>query len=184
VENVSELLCTIMEEAKAVAPDKIPSILAQLAAVQNALVARLLSGENYNHHQPGGHEEDRLIIVAEAAKRLGFTPQYLYEMLRKGQFPCIRQGKYVRVRLSDLSAWIDEHREKGLDKQLCHWHSISNGTKRTATNKKKTRAHPSSNGRQNRHNLKRFGTAGTRRAENLGTDIPTGQAPDSDRIDG
>jgi len=168
------------DKAADLRPEMVPALLAQVAALVTALAARLLPVEPSANHQTAGHSEDRLITVEEAAERLCFTEQYVYELIRKGQLPCIKQGKYKRISLSDLSAWIDEHREKGLDKELCQWHNSSNDTKRTATAKKKARSHPGANGRQNRDNLKRFGAAGTGRAENLGTHIQTCQTPSAD----
>jgi excisionase family DNA binding protein len=50
--------------------------------------------------------EDRLLPIVEAAERLAFRPAYLYELIRKGDFPAIRQGKYVRIRHKDLEEWI------------------------------------------------------------------------------
>jgi len=180
---MSDMLAAIISNPEKVGelqPEAIPALMAQLAAIQTALAARLLTAEPSGSHQALGHYEDRLITVEEAAVRLCFTEQYVYELTRKGQLPCIKQGKYKRISLSDLSDWIDKHRETGLDNQLCQWHNKYNDTKRTATAKKKTRSHPGANGRQNRDNVKRFGAAGTGRAENLGTLIPTGQTSGAD----
>jgi excisionase family DNA binding protein len=60
-------------------------------------------------------ECDRLLTVDEAASKLAFKPAYLYELIRQRIFPAVRQGKYVRIRVCDLTAWIDRHRENGFD---------------------------------------------------------------------
>jgi len=61
---------------------------------------------------------DTLITVYQAAERLSFTTQYVYELIRKGQLQAIRNGKYVRILNSDLDAWIERNREKGIESQL------------------------------------------------------------------
>ena len=187
MKNIDDFLTSIignLDQVGELAPEKVSALLTHVAAVLSALAAYMLQQPDARHADDDLSNVGRLLTVEQAAERLCFTIQYLYELIRKGQFPSIRQGKYVRIPLSDLSAWIDEHRDKGLDKQLCQWHNNSNETIRTSATKKETRSHPGSNGRQDRHNLKRFGTSGTRRAEDLGTHRPTGQIPGSDRIEG
>jgi excisionase family DNA binding protein len=49
--------------------------------------------------------DDRWLGVAELATRLGFAESYVYELLRCGQLPGRRIGKYWRVRRSALLAW-------------------------------------------------------------------------------
>ena len=50
---------------------------------------------------------DRLLRVPEAAELLGFASSYVYEMIRRGEFPAVRRGRYVRVRRSVLKDWIE-----------------------------------------------------------------------------
>jgi predicted DNA-binding transcriptional regulator AlpA len=56
-------------------PEDILPLLSQVAALQSALAARLLDAQGYSETSP---TEDRLITVAEAAERLGTTPDWLY----------------------------------------------------------------------------------------------------------
>jgi excisionase family DNA binding protein len=89
--------------------EDIPEALVQLEAAKTRLLCRLVKPGLAPPRLP---EPDQLLTVAEVARRLSFTRQFCYEMIRRGQLVSVRQGKYVRVRLSDLSRWIDEHTEK------------------------------------------------------------------------
>ena len=53
---------------------------------------------------------ERMLTVPEVASRLTFKPAYVYE-LRLRRLPAVRQGKYVRVRESDLVAWIESRKD-------------------------------------------------------------------------
>ncbi len=57
--------------------------------------------------------QEKLLTVEETAGRLGFAKGYVYEMIRLGRLPAIREGKYVRVRASTLTEWI--RAREGLD---------------------------------------------------------------------
>jgi excisionase family DNA binding protein len=50
--------------------------------------------------------DDRLLSVPEAAQFLGFANSYVYELIRRGEFPAVRRGKYVRIRRSALLLWV------------------------------------------------------------------------------
>jgi len=161
------------ERASEIPTEAIPPLLAQLAAVQSALAARLLDAKNSDPRQPQSDWEDRLITVDEAATQLSFTSQYLYELIRKGLLPAIRQGKYLRIRLSDLSAWIDKHCERGLDKGLYRMYSSGYGRQRTPRNSKVSRPHTGANSGADRGHLKHGGQVGTRRGEDIRASLKT-----------
>ena len=109
------------EQAGKVPAEAIPALLAQIAAVQSALAARLLSPFVDRPHNSGnsgtdcGHT-DQLLTVAEASSLLAFKPAYLYELVRQGRFPAVRQGKYIRICVADLQRWIQQNLNKPLDR--------------------------------------------------------------------
>ena len=74
--NLVEVLSEIMgrpESCREVPLEAIPGMLAQLAAAQSMLAARLM--ELMGKHENSGHAEgDRLLTVEEAAQRLGVAP--------------------------------------------------------------------------------------------------------------
>lgn len=53
----------------------------------------------------------RLLTYAEAAERIGRTPQSLKHLVRRGEMPVIRHGRTVRFDIYDLDQWIEDHRE-------------------------------------------------------------------------
>ena len=155
----------------------VPAVLAELAAVQSALAARLLREPAKT--EPAQPSADGFLTVEKAAERLDFTEQYVYGLVRKGSLPVVRHGKYVRIRESDLNAWIDKHHEKGLDKQLYYPYSNAHGRQRTSQNPAGTRPYSGSNGGSNRRGTKHRGAVGTGRVEDIRTrfaaDPPPGQ---------
>jgi excisionase family DNA binding protein len=50
--------------------------------------------------------EPRLLRIEEAAAILQVPRSWLYAATKRGAFPCVRLGKYVRIRPEDVEAWI------------------------------------------------------------------------------
>ena len=44
-----------------------------------------------------------------------FPESYVRELTRKGELPCVRNGKYVRVDPADVRAWTQRHRDREVD---------------------------------------------------------------------
>ena len=100
----AESIPTILVEVASAQSDLAAS-QAKLAAAQNALTARLCTSS-----QRDTTDRDQLETVAQAARRLSYKPSYVYSLIRQGQLPAVRQGKYVRVRARDIDAWISTRR--------------------------------------------------------------------------
>jgi excisionase family DNA binding protein len=49
----------------------------------------------------------QLLTVAEASARLRVPPSWLYRAAADGRFPCVRVGRYVRIRAVDVELFID-----------------------------------------------------------------------------
>lgn len=47
------------------------------------------------------------LSTAEAASRLGITPRTLYRFIDEGQLPAYRFGRVIRLRVSEVDAFID-----------------------------------------------------------------------------
>jgi excisionase family DNA binding protein len=87
------------------------ALLAKLAGVQTALLARLLA-EGGNGADPGPASEP-LLKIPDVAKRLDVPTAFAYELARRGEIPTVRIGKkYVRVSSAALEKWMAE---SGLD---------------------------------------------------------------------
>ncbi len=52
----------------------------------------------------------RLITVVEAAEIIGLSRSKVYELLAEGHLPSIRIGRTRRINVTDLDAFIEQHR--------------------------------------------------------------------------
>ena len=139
---MSDLLDALIksrDKAGELEPESIPVLMAKLASQLNALAVQWLSAGIPADSRAAGRDEDRLLTVPEAARRLAFSPNYLYELIRHKQFPSVRAGKYVRVRERDISSWIDEHRVGTVDVPVYSAYNDGNDRRRDA-------AHPKGDG--------------------------------------
>ncbi len=88
----------------ALAPEIIPPLLAQLAALQSALAARLLTAPQ-NGHPPEPVTEDRLLTPQEAATLLSVTPRWLYRHAKGLPFTRRLSRKTLRFSETGLRRW-------------------------------------------------------------------------------
>lgn len=51
---------------------------------------------------------DRLLTVEEAGQTLGTGPRFPRRLIAERRIPFVRVGRHVRIRESDLKAYIDE----------------------------------------------------------------------------
>ena len=54
--------------------------------------------------------EDQWVSTAEAARRLGITPRTLYRFIDEGQLPGYKFGRVLRLRASEIEAFIEASR--------------------------------------------------------------------------
>lgn len=52
-------------------------------------------------------EREALVDVAGLAKYLGVKVSWVYGKVATGELPCIRVGRYLRFRVSDVLAWME-----------------------------------------------------------------------------
>jgi excisionase family DNA binding protein len=84
--------------------EMVPALLVALAALQGAAAARLVAVPNRDAVPLA---EDRLVSVAEAAKRTGMSPRWLYLHARKGDLPFARRmGRSVRFSPAGIERWL------------------------------------------------------------------------------
>ena len=96
-------LAEVLDDPQRIAdlpPSLAQTMLARLAAVQPALIARALTGGG-----PGGSDVDELIDVNQAAQRLGLGAGWLYRHATKLPFT-VRMGRQVRFSARKLEAYI------------------------------------------------------------------------------
>jgi excisionase family DNA binding protein len=53
--------------------------------------------------------------VPEVTRRLSLSRCTVYVAIQKGELPCIRFGRAVRVLEADLDAWVEAHRQAPSD---------------------------------------------------------------------
>lgn len=82
---------------------EIPALLSQVAALQSALAARLLSVQD--HHQPVT-PEDRLLTVEEAASRLGTSEDWLYRHAPKLPFTVRLAPRQLRFSSQGIERYL------------------------------------------------------------------------------
>jgi excisionase family DNA binding protein len=167
--NVSELLREF--ESSPIPKQEIPGIIGALESIKAKLFMQLCQSDHSFPVEP--EDADTLITIEEMAKRTAFTEQYCYDLIRKGEIPSVRAGKYVRIRESELSLWIESHTErKQVDKHIYKLYSNSHGRKRTSQNQKVNRSNSSAVGRVDRSLIKHSSEMGAGRSENIRTFIP------------
>jgi predicted DNA-binding transcriptional regulator AlpA len=84
-------------------PTEIPVLLSQVAALQSALAARLLSVQDYLHTGP---VEDRLLTVEEAASRLGTSEDWLYRNAPKLPFTVRLAPRQLRFSSQGIERYL------------------------------------------------------------------------------
>lgn len=178
---LDELESLLMEPGllAAVRREEIPRLLGRIEEFKARLQAVLFTSGQESEYPPEPCT-DRLITVEEAAGRLQLTEQYIYGLLKKGEIPPVKQGKYVRIRASDLNAWIEKHIEKPLDNRLYHQYSSGHEGKGTGKDPKVTQSYSGANGGKDRRRVKHRGTMGTGRVADIRTRL---QADTADRTD-
>ncbi|HEX5545694.1 MAG TPA: helix-turn-helix domain-containing protein [Nitrospira sp.] len=90
-------------KAAILSPEIAQALLIGLASIQPLLVQRALMGSS---DKVG--EED-LLTVDQVATRLKLSQYRAYELCRQGELKAIRLGKSVRVKPSDLQAYVAQH---------------------------------------------------------------------------
>jgi hypothetical protein len=93
---------SLLQMAREAAPEELPALIGQLEAAKATAWARLTSPT------PARAEHDELLGVAEAARRLGVSTDYLYSHHRDYPFTR-RQGR----KLLFSAQGIDRHIKRG-----------------------------------------------------------------------
>ena len=95
--------------------DDVPSLLGALEQLRASLWVQMVRVPVPAAREPGTDASDEILTVADVSDELRFTRSYVYEAIRRGDLAAVRKGKYVRVRRSDLRAWLDGHSPRSLD---------------------------------------------------------------------
>lgn len=95
----------IQDPAKAaiLSPKIAQALLIGLASLQPLLVQRALMGS------VDSVSDEDLLTIGQVAARLKLSQYRAYELCRHGELKAIRLGKAVRVKPSDLHAYMAQH---------------------------------------------------------------------------
>jgi excisionase family DNA binding protein len=108
--------------------------------------------------------EDRLLSVPEAAPRLDLKESRLRELIRQGRFPAVQIGKYTKVRLSDIEAFLKAGLLKPVDERLYASYGSVHGRRRPATAEKASPADTGGSRGSSRRRHEHGGQVGAGRA--------------------
>ena len=105
--TLKHLLDELPAAITAAPSDALCVVMAQLAACQSTVAARLLNGKHSAERRLSLVEPNPLLTVAQVAKKLNVQKSYAYELVRQQKLKSIRLGKYVRVTQEILAKYIE-----------------------------------------------------------------------------
>src|SRR6476659_2096642 len=108
--NLYSLLDQLPKAIAQCSDDSLGAVMAQLAACQTAVAARLIT--QYGTPPPP-EAAAPLLNVNQIAERLHLVKSRVYELIRQGKLPAVRIGKHVRMEAGCLEQWIAGHRGRG-----------------------------------------------------------------------
>jgi len=53
-----------------------------------------------------------LLTVPEAARRLSISPSTIYQAIQRGEFPCVKFGRYGRVPVEAMDQWVESQTKR------------------------------------------------------------------------
>jgi hypothetical protein len=98
--------------AREAATEDVPAFLGKVAEAEAVLRLRLMAAAGQT---AANQEADRLLTLPEVAAVLGVPKDRAYDLARRSQVPVVTVGKYKRVRLTALWAFIYANEKMGLD---------------------------------------------------------------------
>lgn len=97
-------------------PAQCPGLLGELERLKALAWARLTT---YNHGTGElSQSSNQLLTIPQVSERLALPVSRVYELARQGKIPVVRVGKYVRVQAGQLTKWMKDHRDMGLDTKV------------------------------------------------------------------
>jgi excisionase family DNA binding protein len=101
IEKLSlDALAGDLSKIDALSPEQAKMLWLEVLALEKALAMRALMGRSAN-----GQEED-FLTIPQVAERLHLSADHCYELARTGVLKSVKLGKVVRVRASELTAYL------------------------------------------------------------------------------
>lgn len=177
--NYRAILAELERAVAEVSPLEAPVLLGELERVKVILWYRILTTPPENAH-PEPMDTDHLLTIPEVADLLSVPRRYAYDLARRRDFPTIRIGKYVRVRLIDLREWV---RRKSLDTSMYQWYSSNHERPGAVADSAPTQTDPGATRRGNRRHRHQRRSVGEGRAGDFGAGGSAGPTPGRDEED-
>ena len=100
-------------------------LLGVLERLRVSAWAQVLGGPKESPLSSSSSEGIQLLTVPQVAERLNLPESYAYDLARRGVIPVVRLGKYVRVPLAELKAWVDQQTclQRRIDRESGDFHS-------------------------------------------------------------
>ena len=106
-ERLPAVLAALRVRAVEIPQGEIPGLLVGVSALLAAVAARSRVPQRRGDRSSMAPERSGLLTVPEVAQRLAVPRSYVYELARRGELPCVRFGKYVRICPSVLRKWLE-----------------------------------------------------------------------------
>ncbi len=103
------LLSQVLQDVDAIAPEELPSLLAQVAALLGTLSAQLLTTQRYGRRESQS-VEDNLLTVTEAAERLNTSPDWLYRHASSLPFTVRLAPKQLRFSSQGIEKYLQRRK--------------------------------------------------------------------------
>lgn len=58
---------------------------------------------------------EQLLRAAKVAELLDVSERYVYQLASQGSIPCVKVGRSVRFRPTDIEAWLDARAKTGME---------------------------------------------------------------------
>jgi excisionase family DNA binding protein len=83
-------------------------LIIRCGAIQSLLFARLLLARDPSAAGPPSNEEE-LLTVPDVARLVGVRVAYIYELVRRGELPAVKLGKYIRLSRRSVARWMERN---------------------------------------------------------------------------
>jgi excisionase family DNA binding protein len=84
-------------------PEQAKVLWLEVCALEKGLAMQAMMGRSAN-----GQDSEDLFTIPEVAARLKVSPDHAYDLCRSGALKSMKLGKKVRVRVSDLAAYLSQ----------------------------------------------------------------------------
>ena len=160
--------------------EAIPAVMAQCAALQSALAARMLSTDNEREGQRPEASNEKLLTVPDVAAQLKVPDSRVYSLVRRGELDSTRVGKYIRIPVGAIQEYLARQSQEPLETGLNQRYSLGRDRPRTEKVPKTARSHSEKTSRANRSHRNNRRKVGKRRTGNLGARLTFPQATGED----